>query len=114
MTTTEDNRKRWRHAATEVQEGRGWIASTDYAKCICFLLDDIDTLLAENKRLRDALHLAQPILDDELQTMCGSFCPPCDEGEDFDYSELKEPELGWIRRTEAALDAVEAALKESA
>jgi len=32
-------------------------------------------------------------------------------GELFDHSGLCEPELGWITRTEAALDAVDAALK---
>jgi hypothetical protein len=63
------------------------------------------------EQLMEALKLAQPILDEELQTLCGSFCPPCKDDELFDYSELSEPELGWIARTEAALDAVDAALK---
>jgi len=58
-----------------------------------------------------ALKLAQPVLYAELQGLCESFCPRCQAGEIYDYSELTEPELGWITRTEAALDAVEAALK---
>ena len=60
--------------------------------------------------MRSALELARPVLDEELQTLCTSFCPPCEKGEVYDYSTLKEDERGWIERTEAALDAVEAAL----
>jgi hypothetical protein len=59
---------------------------------------------------RQALEQAQPILAEELQTLCSSYCPPCKEGELYDYSELKEPELTWITETESALDAVDAAL----
>lgn len=61
-----------------------------------------------------ALKLALPVLDEYLQTLCESYCPPCQQGELYDYSELKEPELGWITSAEAALDAVEAALKGEA
>jgi len=58
-----------------------------------------------------ALRLAQPVLSEQLQSLCESYCPSCQEGEIYDYSELKQPELGWITQTEAALDAVDAALK---
>ncbi len=71
---------------------------------------EVERLEAENKRLKDALKLAQPILDEQLQSLCDSYCLPCEVGDTFDYSELKEPELGWITKTEAALDAVDAAL----
>jgi hypothetical protein len=57
-----------------------------------------------------ALKLAQPVLDEHLQSLCSSFCRPCEPGEKFDYAGLAEPELGWITKTEAALDAVDAAL----
>jgi Restriction alleviation protein Lar len=60
--------------------------------------------------MRSALELARPVLDEELQQLCSSFCPPCEEGEVYDYSTLKEDERAWIERAEAALDAVEAAL----
>ena len=72
------------------------------------------TSLSDHLRIRKlvaALRLAQPVLDEHLQTLCNSYCPPCEMNEVFDYSELQEPELGWITRTEAALDAVDAALK---
>ena len=72
------------------------------------------TSLSDHLRIRKlvaALRLVQPILHEEFQTLCNSYCPPCKVGELFDYSELQEPELGWITATEAALDAVEAALK---
>ena len=72
------------------------------------------TSLSDHLRIRKlvaALKLAQPVLDEHLQTLCNSYCLTCKAGELFDYSELQEPELGWITATEAALDAVEAALK---
>ena len=76
----------------------------------CGKAAEVERLEAENKRLKDALKLAQPILDEQLQSLCDSYCLPCEVGDTFDYSELKEPELGWITKTEAALDAVDVAL----
>jgi len=64
------------------------------------------------KKILGALKLVQPILADELQSRCESYCPPCKVGERYDYSALKEPELGWITGIEAALDAVEAAISQ--
>ena len=72
------------------------------------------TSLSDHLRMRKlvaALRLAQPILDENLQILCNSYCPMCKQGELFDYSRLGEPELTWITKAEAALDAVEAALK---
>ena len=51
------------------------------------------------ERLTAALTLARPVLDEALQTLCQSYCPPCKVGEFYDYSELSEPELGYITRT---------------
>ena len=79
-------------------------------------LEELATILAPESHvahtaaLVQALKLARPVLDEELQSLCTSYCPPCAVGEVYDYSELKEPELGWITETEAALDAVDAAL----
>lgn len=73
----------------------------------------LSTLRTLAKQMAEALELAQPILDDELQSLCRSFCPPCEVGELFDYSGLEESELGYITRTEAALDAVDAALAKA-
>jgi hypothetical protein len=74
-------------------------------------IHDYNKLAERTEELEAALKLAQPILNDELQYMCESYCPPCEVGELYDYSELKDPELGWITRTEAALDAVDKALE---
>lgn len=60
--------------------------------------------------MAQALEKARPILESELQSMCKSYCPPCKEGDVFDYSKLKQPELGWITATEEALDNTDAAL----
>lgn len=60
--------------------------------------------------MAQALEKARPILESELQSMCESYCPPCKEGDVFDYSKLKQPELGWITATEEALDNTDAAL----
>jgi len=65
------------------------------------------------EQLIAALRLAQPILDEELQCRCWSFCPPCKEGDTYDYSQLSEQERGYIEPLEAALDAVDAALAEA-
>ena len=73
-------------------------------------LHRIAALEASLKAAHGALELARPVLDDILQSLCESYCPPCEVGDKYDYSELQEPELGWITRTEAALDAVEAAI----
>ena len=65
------------------------------------------------KEMYDALKLAQPVLDDHLQSLCNSFCPPCKPGEKFDYTGIERPELEWIMTTEAALDAVDDALTKA-
>ena len=88
---------------THLKAIEAWNKRSDHAA-------EVERLEAENKRLKDALKLAQPILDEQLQSLCRSYCLPCEVGETFDYSELKEPELGWITKTEAALDAVDVAL----
>ena len=76
-----------------------------------YVLHSDYTVLEERVRvLTAALTLARPVLDEELQTLCQSYCPPCKVGEFYDYSELSEPELGYITRTEGALDAVDAVL----
>jgi len=62
------------------------------------------------KALMEALKLCEPVLDAELTCLCESYCPPCEVGDTYDYSALQEPELGWITTTEAALNAVIAAL----
>ena len=79
-------------------------------KCIMAKNLRIAALEASLKAAHGALELARPVLDDILQSLCESYCPPCEVGDKYDYSELQEPELGWITRTEAALDAVEAAI----
>jgi hypothetical protein len=76
-------------------------------------LVDYSAHLAAVDGLVKALELARPVLDEELQSLCDSYCPPCKEGETYDYSELQEPELGWIKETETALDAVDAAIAAS-
>jgi hypothetical protein len=75
------------------------------------LLAELAALRASHEELRKAMELAQPVIEEELQTLCFSYCPPCEEGQVFDYSELKEPELSQITRTEAALGAIAAALQ---
>ena len=71
----------------------------------------LSKLIESAPEMLEALEKAQPILDENLQSLCNSFCVPCEPGEKFDYTGLAEPELGWITKAEAALDAVEAAIK---
>lgn len=68
---------------------------------------------ATGGRLRKALQLAQSELNYQYQTLCSSVCPPCKQGECYDYSELRPPERAEIDRVEAALDAVDVALAET-
>jgi hypothetical protein len=72
-----------------------------------------DALSVANHTLRKALHMAQSELDYEYQTLCSSFCPPCKQGDPYDYSELSPAERADIDRVEAALDAVDAALADA-
>jgi hypothetical protein len=75
---------------------------------IARLMEDYSSL--RNAAMRSALELARPVLDEELQTLCEGLCPPCEQGQVYDYSTLKEDEREWIETAEAALDAVDAAL----
>jgi hypothetical protein len=77
---------------------------------IASLTAELARLKQQVEQLRSALALARPVLDDELQSMCESFCPPCEEGEVYDYSELSPQEKQWVTVCEAALDAADAAL----
>lgn len=69
---------------------------------------ELAALVAELIASRHALRLSRPILDEYLQMLCRSHCPPCKKGEFFDYSQLEEQEFNWIIEAQDALDAVEA------
>lgn len=94
----------------------GWVA-TFSSQRIATLQQELaqakQSLAQAEKRAKeaaDALKLCEPVLDAELTCLCESYCPPCEVGDTYDYSELQEPELGWITTTEAAFNAVIAAL----
>ena len=80
---------------------------------LALVVQQKDALSVANHTLRKALHIAQSELDYWYQTLCSSVCPPCKQGECYDYSELRPPERAEIDRVEAALDAVDVALAET-
>jgi hypothetical protein len=80
---------------------------------LALVVQQKDALSVANETQRKALHLAQSELDYQYQTLCSSVCPPCKQGELYDYSELRPEERAEIDRVETALDAVDAALAET-